>query len=388
MSFSVVFLSQGKIRLLSAEGKVSTIESRFGTDLRAKLLRAQEKNAWKGAGNAGSLFSGAAVWGGNAGGEAKAIPIYITSLARGHDAGQFLYSMESDSMGAVLRVDRSADDELRLWTNNQQRVERKAEHPGGHIAGSVRNKSGSANLGIRLAETAGFSEVTEGDSIDTSPSWIPGDGLRLVFQSAGLGRRPEGHVQGLGPFGIQTIDVDKGEMATLLEEPDHDLLTPKMDGDGNLWFIRRPYSGLRRTSFLGLLKDIVMFPIRMVSAVFGFLDIFAKIFSGKGLKSAGGPARENPSLRQLVIWGNLVNAAPTNPQNDAPDLVPNTWQLIRRSASGSEEVVARGVLSFDLLPDGGVLFTNGSAITLRNPDGTTKRIFKEALIEQLVALPM
>lgn len=198
---AVVFLSQGRIRILSPDGNVRTVESRFGSDLREKLLRAQERHSWKGGGTPGALFSGPALWGDSAG-DPGVMPIYITSLASGLDAGQFLYSMESDSMGAVLRVDGLGIEELRLWTNNQQRVERLAMHPAGHIAGSIRTKSGAANVGIRLADVSGFSEVTEGDSIDTAPSWVPGEELQLVFQSAGIGRTAEGQVQGLGPFSV------------------------------------------------------------------------------------------------------------------------------------------------------------------------------------------
>ena len=68
------------------------------------------------------------------------------------------------------------------------------------------------------------------------------------------------------------------------------------------------------------------------------------------------------------------------------DLVPSSWQLARRSSSGTEEVLAKGVLAYDLARDGSIVYSNGNALFVRHPDGRKERLLTEAMIEQVVVL--
>jgi hypothetical protein len=72
--------------------------------------------------------------------------------------------------------------------------------------------------------------------------------------------------------------------------------------------------------------------------------------------------------------------------DDAADLVPNSWQLVRRAANGAEEVIAKGVLAYDLAPDGSLVYSNGNAIFLRDPQGKSRRLVVESMIEQLAVV--
>jgi hypothetical protein len=383
---NLAFLSQGRIRLIRNGADPASIESKFGEHLREKMIRAQQRHSWKdqGAGGA-SLFAGPSLWGRSAAAGGASVPIHITSIAQGTAAGQMLYTLESESMSAVLRIDEFGAEELRIWTGNNERVDRPAVHSEGHIAASVRHSNGTANIGVRLADGRGFPEVTEGDSLDTAPSWVPGNGLKVVFQSAGIGRNRDGHIVKLGAFQIQELELETGKLSVILEEPGTDLLTPRYSKDGSLWFVRRPYSGQRDLPFTTFLKDVVLFPVRLGRAVFGFVDVFSRIFSGKGLTTAGGPPKQAPSLQQMVVWGNLVSAPQPTTDNDAPSLVPDSWQLIRRM-NGSNSVMAKGVLSFDLSEGGTILYTNGSAVFSIRPDEKPKRLCREPMIEQVISI--
>ena len=73
-------------------------------------------------------------------------------------------------------------------------------------------------------------------------------------------------------------------------------------------------------------------------------------------------------------------------EKTAPDLVPNTWQLIRQREGGAPETIAKGVLSYDLAPDGSIGYSNGNAIFLLKPSGEKERLLTESLIEQVVVL--
>jgi hypothetical protein len=93
----------------------------------------------------------------------------------------------------------------------------------------------------------------------------------------------------------------------------------------------------------------------------------------------------------MMVWGNLVDADQAMRENrdgdpDAPALVPSSWQLVRQSADG-KQVLAKGVLSFDLAADGSVLYSNGSAVyRLDHGAARADRLLVGAMIEQVAAL--
>ena len=76
-----------------------------------------------------------------------------------------------------------------------------------------------------------FRELTEGDSFDQLPRWVPGPKRRIVFQSAGVGRDSAGRFAGLGPCSIQQLDVDSGDLQEIASESGRDLLQPRQAED-------------------------------------------------------------------------------------------------------------------------------------------------------------
>ena len=387
MDLTIAWLSQGKVRVKKPGEPPRTIESEFGQSIRERAVRAQQRHAWKAGGDEEKFLAGAMLWG-RAPKDPAAVRIAITSLCRGAAAGQMLCSLETNDLCAVLALENLGAEEKRLWNKNDKRLSHLCVASDGAVACSVRHPFGTANIAVRLNEESGFGEVTEGDSVDTAPRWRPGEGRRLVFQSAGVGRDRHGNFAGVGPFGIQELDIDSGEMKTLAEEPQCDLLTPQFGPDGALYYIRRPYTTGREFRPLTALKDLVLFPFRLSYAFIQYFQFFSMRYTGKKLTSAGGAQGRRMDLQEMMIWGNMVSAAQAeNPAEEAPDLVPKTWQLLRRRGNFDPEVIAKGVLAYDLAPDGSVAYSNGSAIFVRQPDGTTKRIHVERLIEQVVVLP-
>jgi hypothetical protein len=67
-------------------------------------------------------------------------------------------------------------------------------------------------------------------------------------------------------------------------------------------------------------------------------------------------------------------------------LVPKTWTLSRRRMGGADETLATNVVSYDLCPDGGVVYTNGSTIYRLASDGAREEICAARLIERVVSL--
>jgi hypothetical protein len=139
---------------------------------------------------------------------------------------------------------------------------------------------------------------------------------------------------------------------------------------------------------LTVLKDVVLFPFRLLYAIFQFLSFFSSAFTGKKLTSAGGPKGNEMDLKQMMIWGNLVHAQQAgNAEAEGADLVPKSWELCCRAANGETKTLAGGVLAYDLADDGSVLYTNGNAIFLLRPDGRKERILSERMIQQVFFIP-
>jgi hypothetical protein len=386
MEPTIAWLAQGKVRLKQPGEPPRTVESRFGQSIRDRVVRSQQRHAWKMGGEGDKFLSSVMLWG-RAPKDPAAVRIAITSLCRGSAAGQMLYSLETDELCAVLSLENLGEEERRLWNKNDKRISHLCVASDGAVACSVRHPFGTANIAVRLNDDSGFGEVTEGDSLDTAPRWIPGDGRGLVFQSAGIGRDRHGNFAGLAPFSIQHLDIDSGDMKTLAEDSANDLLTPQITSDGTLYYIRRPYTTGRELNPLRLLKDIALFPFRLGYAVFHYLQVFSMIYTGKKLTGAGGPQARQLDTKEMMIWGNRVSTeSMAKTEDDAPDLVPKSWQLVRERKSYDPEVLAKGVLAYDLAPDGSVVYSNGSAIFTRDPQGRTQRVHVERLIEQVAII--
>ena len=384
---TIVYLAQGNLRIKAGTAAPRTLESTYGNSLREKEVRAQQKNSWKSSGNAGSFFSGPALWGKAA--MQQDVPMAITSICGGKTAGELVYSLESGSLCALLEATSLGAEERRLWNDNRTRIRHlNVSRPTGDLTFSVLHENGTANIGLKLNGEGGIKEMTEGDSFDTAPRWVPGGGQRIVFQSAGIGRNREGQFLALGPFSIEELDVQNGEMKTVAEDARHDYLAPQGRADGALYYIRRPYTRQERLHPLRLLTDILLFPFRLGYAIFHILNFLSAMFSGRQLTSNDSAKSRKMDMRQMMIWGNLVQAQrKVKVEEEGIDLVPKSWELCRQEAGGEAKVMANGVLAYDVAEDGTLVYTNGNALFLLHPDGRKERLLNENMIEQVFFVP-
>ena len=386
MSVTVAWLASGKLRLKSGDAPPRTVESRFANEIRERAVKAHQRHAWKGGDAASNFLSGPRLWG-RANFDPTAVRVAITSFCRGAANGQVLYSLEKDHMCAILALENLGEEERRLWHKNDKRLGYLNVSPSGAVACSLLHPIGTANIAVRIDEESGFSEVTEGDSVDAAPRWVPGERRRLVFQSAGVGRNQAGHYAGLGPFAVQLLDIDSSDLTTVVEDAQHDCLTPQMLDDGTLYYIRRPYEPGQPLRPLRVLKDVVLLPFRLLYVLFGFLQALSVIFTGKKLTTAAdGPPGREMDMKEMWIWGSVVSAQNAKGADAEGGLVPDSWQLIRRTADGQENVIAKGVLAYDLAPDGSIVFTNGSAIYMIDAAGKRTRLARETMVQQVAVV--
>jgi hypothetical protein len=388
MSVPVAFLSGGRLHVKDGDEPPRAFDSRFGQAVRDRAVRSAQKNAWKTAGT-GARFMGAAAWG-PAPGDPMVLRIAITGLSRAAQPGQLLYALDTDEIVGLFSLDPATGDERRLFHSNDRRLRFPHGRPGvDEVVCSVFGEGGTANLAVMNADGSDLREITEGESLDLAPSWAPAR-RQIVYQTAGLGRDRQGRLAGTSPFSAQLLDLETGEIEPLLEDVRFDFLGPRVASDGTVYAIRRPHRDGGGSPWRAA-GDVVLFPFRLVTAAFGFLNIFSMRYSGKPLTSSGGARQREADPRQMMIWGNLIDADKAEQRarrkgEEAPALVPASWKLVRRRPGGDLEELAAGVLGFDLGDDGSVVLTNGSAIDHLGADGKRARLWRGEVIEQVVAL--
>lgn len=388
MTPTVAYLASGKLYLKQEGRATELIESAYGQELIEDAIRRREKNEWKNKSQTGQMMSGGAPWGDRNLVEAETRRIHISGVTRGARPGELLYALDTDQVGGLFTYDIAQRHEQRLYHNHRFRARHLSRHPEQPRATfSLQQEDGTAAIAVMNLENNDLQLVTEGDSLDESPSWAPGGDSRLVFQSAGLARNQHGVLAGVGAYVVQQLDLDRENLSTLLEDEKRDFLLPRFAPDGSLYFLRRPYQGMARASGWHILRDVVMFPIGLLWAVLGFLNFFAMMFSGKPLTTAGGVRREGPSPRHMLLWGKVVDAerAERRAKKGEPvALVPDDWELVHQRPEGGEEVISGGVVSYDVCADGSVVYTNGTAVYHREADGRKRQLCEGKLIEHVV----
>jgi hypothetical protein len=390
MHLTFAYLAQGRLYLCDpASPAPREVVSRFVEEANDRARRSAERHGWKNrAGEGPEMFPSSLLWRSQ-----QAAPglnnMQIKGVTRG-SGSEVMYALHTDLIGGLFAHQPDDGSERRLFHKQHFRAAHLAKHPGKDlVALTIEGDGLSAHIGV--TDTAGHRvrEVTEGDSRDESPSWAPGDREAIVFQSAGVARDPAGAPVAIGPYRIEQLDMDRGEMSALIEDEAYDYLAPRLGADGALYCIRRPYSpGAKQVSAWTSAKDALLFPFRLARAFVHFFNFFSMVFSGKPLLSAGGPKQEK-NMTSMMLWGKIIDAEGAlrrlGKNGAAPGLVPSSWQLIRHR-NGIDDVLVKGVLSFDLASDGSIVYTDGSTISRRAADGSITPLAKGKMIEQVTVL--
>jgi hypothetical protein len=378
----VAFLSAGKMYLLASDGPPRLLESRFGEQIRDRAVRAVERNAWKTEGFS-ARFQGRRPQ--VADPELLVGGVFVTSIGAGGVPGRVLYTLRSGNVSGLFSTD--GEDERRLFHGSSEEVSTPVAHPAADfVACAVAKKNGVANIAVMHGDGSDLAEVTEGDSLDGSPSWVPGQPSQLLYHSAGIGRDEAGRYAGLAATSLHRIDFAEKRVETVREESGFDLLEPRAAPDGSLWFIRRPWEHRHlRVSLWRQLWGIVLIPWNLLRAVWGFLSFFAIRYTGKPLLRAGTPDEEKQDLRQMLILGNLIDATRDDVKAPEKPLVPASWELVRLK-DGAPEVMAKSVLSYDLAADGTVIFTDGARIEQLSPEGSRSTLHADKRIQRVAVL--
>lgn len=387
---TIACIAEGQLWLLPDEDSgLVPVKSKFGAELKERLLKMRQKNEWKNQGAGEGLMSGGMLWGSNAMGGEDQMHVSISAVTAGK-AGELFFIMYANDLCGVFSYDVANDEEQRLFHGTEHSIhtlDYSAEEES--LICSISSGEGVHNLAVlKPKEGGGLREITEGDSLDTYPRWIPGQ-QQAVFQTAGIGRNRNGIWVETGPCQVEKLDFEDGEMVTLMEDSRYDFLLPQIDAEGNLYCIRRPYEKVGKGSVGTAMKDTLMFPVRLVQAGFGFLNMFSSMFTGKPLTSAGGPRSDTPDAKRLILYGNLVDAEKVMRENaefgeeDQKAAVPRTWELMMYPEVGDPVVLARAVMAFTVTREGQIAYSNGSAIYTLDAQRKKRKLVKRRLVQQL-----
>ena len=180
-------------------------------------------------------------------------------------------------------------------------------------------------------------------------------------------------------------------MEELFADEKYDFLRPSNDSSGNFYYIRQPYKVPEEKN--PLWKDVLLFPVRIIKALLGFLNAFSVLFGGESLRSGrkqGDVKTKEKSDRELFFEGRLLEAEKNEKENTAkgeknPGIFPLSRVLVRIAPDGTETVLKRGVMDYAVLPDGSIICSNGRSL-LHITDSGEELIAKAKMAQNICVL--
>jgi len=377
---AIAYISHGKVFCSVGGAPGREIQSTYVQSAQDRLERSRELHAWK----EGTAFGVSA----RRRGQSENLEVQATSTQfLGPD--RVLYFLRDDAFGGLFEHDLATGKELRLMHRQRFWIEDLAVSPdGARLLCTHYTGKGLSNIAMMALDGSDFREVTGGDTVDSSPAWVHGQADQVVFESSGIARSPQGVPIGHGPTSLQLLDLERGKLTPVFDDPKFDFLSPRVGRDGSLHFIRRPYEppvqGFGRN-----IADALLFPLRLLRAFFHYLNFFSLMYSRKPLSSASGPPVE-ADIKDIMLKRKRVDAERALRTGvkigGAPSVVPASWELVRRTERGEEAVLARHVAAFDLGENDAVVFTNGFGVFVLD-GGKPRVILRDKLIAQVTAGP-
>ncbi|MCL2873310.1 MAG: hypothetical protein FWE29_00095 [Defluviitaleaceae bacterium] len=295
-------------------------------------------------------------------------------------SGGLVYSASLGELGGLYKKGlEDADIEGHVIASNTLQIH-KIDVFEGSCAASIGDFT-ERHIAIFDLKTGRYQELTEGDTIEDYPSYS-NDGSKIFFSSAGLAKSPQGYAMGVGPSGICVYCTKIGSVEELFESDQFNYIAPKEDKNGNLLFIKRPYRNTRDKGNIFL--DILMFPIRIIRAIWGLLNYFSIAFGGESLrsgKSGSNIKAKQKSEKELFFEGNMINAEQELKANQRrgekfPGIIPYTWELVRTDKSGVQTCLKKGVMDYTVCENGDIVYSNGQEIIRLSADGNEQLLEK------------
>ncbi len=353
----MLIIQAGRLFILDGQGAREHV-SPFAQERVESETRQQERNAWRAGGEDDNpnVFSRGMLWAGK-GTAGKPLPPKFETAQR--VGSRLYYVLAMSKSRGLFYYDLAAGKEIRLFHKEEFQPHGLFVDEDFHMFSTRTNADQSVNLVLLDQNGKEIKVLTTGDCVDEHP-FKSGD--HVWYQTAGIGRNEQGMACAFTPIGINSLDLASGRVTEVVHDPARDFLLPKADREGRLYYIRRPHQEPNEYPWSAFLWDVVLFPYRLAVGVFGFLDVFTRLFGKTGLKTAGGPLSHELDVSRRIILGRLVDIQKASKTAGRKVAVPGDWELIRRAPDGREETVAAHVAWYDFTPDGRPVWTNGFEI--------------------------
>lgn len=243
------------------------------------------------------------------------------------------------------------------------------------------------NLAVMDMSNGHYHFITEGDSIDENPVWGRANSNCIYFDSRGIGRDDAGQIVGYSAKEICRLNQETMEIEEVVAMKNFDFSLPKEDEEGNLFFIKKPYN--MPTDKSASFKDFVLIPVKLLKAVFNFLEFFTMRYTGETFKTRGAnPAKGKNDPKEMFIHDNLVNVEKSLKENQSsgekyPGIAPRSWELVKMDKNGEITTIKKGVIDFDLTCNGEIVYSNGKHIIKRSSDGVEKLLKEVELANRI-----
>ena len=392
MKNSFYYIRDGKMYRFDGE-RSKEINSWVLDSYISKVKSRAEQNEWKYNGQ-GAAFTGSAMP--HASASERVSSIFSRVNCVGEYNGSFIYSIDIDTTNGIYR--KSADSESEgIVLCSSSTAYRSFDVKGDRLVTSAAF-AGESHIGVLDLNTGRIDTYTEGHVCDSSPVWSNTDSGKIYFCSAGLPENektapddnssPRGISQivdemyssssvRLGPCAICLLDINEGSLTELLSDNSYNYTSPQSMPDGSLYYIRKPYKYNSGGNSFGCLADIVMLPVRLFQALFGFLNVFSAKYSGKTLSRSDVKRKDEG---QMMIDGNLINAERELKENERrgdknPGIIPRSWELRRLDSNGTDTLIRTGVAAYRVDSESEeIIISNGSHILRINADGKEEKL--------------
>jgi hypothetical protein len=367
MSHRLGCIASGKLYLKNDSGSETEIGSDFVRDLKRRLESIEDRASFREGG------SGAQFMRGNMPAASRVADTFHAEFSCGafsEDKDNICYAVDAADVRGLFIYEPGEKYERRVFHGPKHRFTSISVRGTGEdtewLVGAAQDHGASCIGLFRPEQGGGIRELTEGDSLDSYPVWVPGSERRFTYQTCGLARNRDGEWLGLGPASLQRVDLGTGSMESVVEDDRFDFLCPAYAPDGTLYYLKRPYEPMHRASIKDVALDALLFPFRLVRAVLAFLNVFSVMFSGKPLQTAGAPPRRGGHDPKAVFlygrWVNMEKQMREAAQDELASVVPKNWELVRMAPDGAAKTIASAVIAFAVARDGTLYFSNGRGI--------------------------
>ena len=263
----------------------------------------------------------------------------------------------------------------------------------------IRGKEAYASLNQRAFErhiirldpdTGHYDMLTSGDTIENHPV-LSRDGNYLYYDAIGIAYGEVGQMLGKSPSEIMKLDLRRGEIESVLSDEKINYRKLTEDEKGGFYVMSRPYEAPKEK------RDN---PLGCLLGVFYVFKGIAMFFAGiakaaKNGKSNGPQLATNAGIRKeketVTIEEQIVDIEKTLAENTKngeqyPGIVPSTWKLEYVDGDGKHEVIARGVMDYQLDAARNLYYTNGRHLIRRDKEGNTESLVSGKMITQIAVL--